>query len=104
MGDKANRLYIPPELITAEVLSLLHQVDDEELTKEDLERMWRENGDEDALTLLACLNVRDQKREEIREKNYRLAKMDAIGCIVALLLGSVGMWFAFCFGAIFNLN
>ena len=70
----------------------------------EFERRWYEDQDEDALEALATLNVYERNLAAHKKEQYRLAKMDAIGCFAALILGVIGMWFAFCFGATMGLN
>ena len=61
------------------------------MTKNQLMREWKQNGSEEALTMLAFLNVYDRKHEEMRARNRR-RKIEAAAKALAFALGIIGLF------------
>lgn len=60
------------------------------MTKNQLMREWEQNGNEEALTMLAFLNVYDRKHEEMRTRNRR-RKFEAAAKALTFAIGVIGL-------------
>ena len=60
------------------------------MTKNQLMREWKQNGNEEALTMLAFLNVYDRKHEEMIARNRR-RKFEAAAKVLTFAIGVIGI-------------